>query len=101
MGPALYRGFLDSVSSYSSEQWFALFYLGFFGTVLGFLWYYQAINRVGPMKSGVFINFVPVSAIILAYLILDEPVTISLIIGASLVICGVILTNFSHLLKKG
>jgi drug/metabolite transporter (DMT)-like permease len=36
---------------------------------------------------------VPVSAIVLAYLILSEPVTLSLLAGASLVISGVYLTN--------
>lgn len=98
--PAINHGFLQQFTTYTAEQWGSLFYLGFFGTVLGFLWYYQAINQVGPMKSSVFINFVPVSAILLAFLLLDEPITLSLVIGAVLVICGVLLTNFSHLLVQ-
>ncbi len=93
--PAFNQGLLDSIAHYTIYQWSSLFYLGFFGTVLGFFWYYEGINIVGPMKSSVFINFVPVSAIILAFLILGEPITLSLVIGAALVICGVLLTNFS------
>ncbi len=96
--PAFNQGLINSIAGYSVHHWISLVYLGLFGTVLGFVWYYEGINIVGPMKSSVFINFVPVSAIILAFLILGEPVTISLVTGASLVICGVLLTNFSSLI---
>jgi len=39
------------------------------------------------------INFVPVCAILLAFFILGEPVTLSLLVGAAFVISGVSLTN--------
>ncbi|UCF65056.1 MAG: DMT family transporter, partial [bacterium] len=71
-------------------------YLGFFGTVLGFIWYYQGIKELGPLKAGIFINFVPISAIILSFFILREPITISLFGGAILVIIGVYFTNISR-----
>lgn len=98
--PAIARGMISVIAGYGFYQWVSLFYLGVFGTVVGFFWYYQGINIVGPMKSSVFINFVPVSAILLAFLILGEPVTLSLITGACLVICGVLLTNFSALFSS-
>ena len=93
--PALSHGLFSNIPTYGPMEWSALFYLGFFGTVLGFFWYYEGIQRIGPMKAGVFINFVPVSAILLSYFILDEPVTKELLAGAVLVIAGVFLTNFS------
>jgi len=91
--PALFKGVFFLIPEYGVQEWGALFYLGFFGTVIGFYWYYQAIQNIGPMKSGVFINFVPVSALILAYFILDETVTLEIIMGAALVVSGVYLTN--------
>ncbi|MCX5840677.1 MAG: hypothetical protein NTY16_04315, partial [Deltaproteobacteria bacterium] len=36
----------------------SIFYLGFFGTVLGFLWYYEGIQVIGPSRAAVFINLV-------------------------------------------
>jgi drug/metabolite transporter (DMT)-like permease len=45
------------------------------------------------MRAGLFINFVPVSAVFLAFLILHEPLTVSLLIGAMLVSSGVYLTT--------
>lgn len=91
--PALFKGTFINMLSYNSIEWASLFFLGFFGTVLGFFWYYEGINAVGPLRAGIFINFVPITAIILAFFVLKEPVTIYLIIGAILVISGVFLTN--------
>jgi drug/metabolite transporter (DMT)-like permease len=97
---ALAKGLAQSVAGYSFADWASIFYLGFFGTVLGFYWYYQGIKWIGPMKSSVFINFVPISAIILAFFILDEPVTVSLLLGALLVVSGVYITNASEWIKR-
>ena len=82
-------GFLE----YSFLEWTLIFYLGFFGTVLGFLWYYQGIQKIGPTRAGLFINFVPISGIVLAFIFLKEPITMSLLIGTVLVSSGVFLTN--------
>jgi len=98
--PALYYGLAGAIFTYAIIDWVALFYLGFFGTVLGFFWYYQAIKHIGPMKASVFINFVPISAILLAFLFLKEQITMSIYLGALLVILGVYLTNASEIFRR-
>ncbi len=98
--PACYKGVFIHFQEYLWVDWASLFYLGFFGTVLGFLWYYEGIKAIGPLKAGIFINFVPISAIVLSVLILNEPVNPSLIIGAVLVIAGVYLTNTAAYTSK-
>lgn len=90
--PASREGLANCIY-YSIYDWGNIFYLGFFGTVLGFVWFYEGINQIGPTKAGLFINFVPISAILLAFLILSESLTISLLIGTLLVTTGVYLTN--------
>jgi drug/metabolite transporter (DMT)-like permease len=90
---ALFEGLAADAPAYRPVDWIALFYLGFFGTVLGFVWYYQGIQRIGPARASLFINFVPISAVILAFLVLGEPLTPSLAAGALLVCTGVYLTN--------
>jgi drug/metabolite transporter (DMT)-like permease len=89
---AVMEGLWDSMRA-SPVAWGCVFYLGVFGTVLGFVWYYEGIRRIGPVRAGLFINFVPVSAVFLAFLILGEPVTVSLLIGAALVSSGVWVTT--------
>ncbi len=91
--PAWQEGLPGAWPAFTLIDWLALFYLGFFGTVLGFVWYYQGIQRIGAMKAGVFINFVPISAILFGYVILDEPLTLSLLAGTILVLSGVYLAN--------
>ncbi|MDH3354307.1 MAG: DMT family transporter, partial [Chromatiales bacterium] len=68
-------------------------YLSILGTVVGFIWFFQGVQRIGAAQSAVFVFFVPVSAIILGYLWLDEAITISLVIGAFMIISGVALVN--------
>ncbi|WP_299981691.1 DMT family transporter [Desulfobacula sp.] len=97
--PALFKGVFLNMASYEPLEWASLFYLGFFGTVLGFFWYYEGIKQIGPMKAGIFINFVPISAMVLSFFILKEPLTPSLIFGAVFVIAGVYLTNAVTLKK--
>ena len=91
--PAAVMEGLFSSGGIGPAAWVNAAYLGFFGTVLGFVWYYQGIQRIGPVRAGIFINFVPVSAVLLAFVFLDEPITISLLAGAILVSSGVYLTT--------
>ena len=97
--PAYYEGIIPGLFHYSKQEWLSIFYLGFFGTVVGFVWYYQGIKSIGPMKASQFINFVPISAILLALFILGEQVKLSLLIGAVFVISGVYLTNKTSIVK--
>lgn len=91
--PAWIEGLAGDMPHYTLPDWGSIVYLGVFGTVIGFVWYYEGIRQIGPMRAGLFINFVPVSAITLAFLVLSEPLTLSLLIGACLVLTGVYLTN--------
>ena len=91
--PACFSGMLEEMFSYSVVDWSSILFLGIFGTVLGFVWYYEGIRKIGPTNAGQFINLVPISAVLLACLILKEPITWSLLIGGLFVISGVYLTN--------
>ncbi len=91
--PACFEGLFQNIRNQSMLDWSCISYLGIFATVIGFVWYYQGVQRLGPTKTGLFINFVPVFAILCAFIILREPITISLVVGTALVISGVYLTN--------
>ncbi|MFO7459520.1 MAG: DMT family transporter [Desulfatiglandales bacterium] len=91
--PALVEGIATGIPDYSILDWTCISYLGVFGTVLGFVWYYEGIKALGATRAGQFINFVPVCAILLAFLILGEPFTWSLLVGAGFVFSGVTIAN--------
>jgi drug/metabolite transporter (DMT)-like permease len=91
--PALSYGSLPEAMSFSWVTWCSIGYLGLFGTVVGFLWYFEGIQRIGPSRAAVFINFVPVNGVLLATLLLGEPLDLSLLGGGLLVVCGAYLAN--------
>ena len=91
--PAYREGLFNAMAGYSPLAWLCIVYLGVCGTVLGFVWYYEGIKAIGPTKASQFINFVPISAVILAFFMLGEMITASLLIGTVLVCSGVYLTN--------
>lgn len=73
----------------------AVIYLGAFGTVICFVWYYQGVKAIGPSRTAIFNNLVPVFGVLLAMLLLGEPLLISMVLGGTLVVAGVTLTNRS------
>ncbi|HEX8603858.1 MAG TPA: DMT family transporter, partial [Pseudoduganella sp.] len=75
------------------QVWASLGYLGAFGTVLGFVWYYEGVKAIGASRTAVFNNLVPVFGITLAALLLGEQVLGSMVAGGVLVAAGVTLTN--------
>ncbi len=91
--PAVYEGLFAQIGRYSLAAWGSLCYLGLCGTVLAFIWYYQGIQKIGSTRAGQFINFVPISGVLLSVWLLDEPLTWSLGGGLLLVSSGVYLSN--------
>ena len=91
--PALAEGMAADISTYPAIAWLGIVYLGLFGTVFGFIWYYQGIKLLGPSRTSMFINLVPVSGVLIAFLVLDEPLETSIILGTILVTVGLFMTN--------
>ncbi|KWO14728.1 hypothetical protein WM27_30130 [Burkholderia ubonensis] len=71
----------------------AMSYLGAVGTVVAFVWYSQGIRALGPARTAVFTNLVPVFGVLLSVVLLGESLTSSMLAGGVLVIAGVMLTN--------
>ena len=82
-----------SLAGVSWQGWAALGYLIVFGTVLPFLWFYEGVKALGAARAAQFINLVPPLAVAESVLILGEPMTPALYVGAALVVAGLYLTN--------
>jgi len=91
--PALSSGLVQETAAASLTDWACLLYLSILATGYAFTWYYQGIQAIGPSRAGVFINIVPITTVLLAFLILGEPLSPSLATGGALVMAGVWLTN--------
>jgi drug/metabolite transporter (DMT)-like permease len=84
-----------ALAAMPADGWWAVAYLGVFGTVLAFLWFNEGVQRIGPTRAGVFINLVPVFGVAIGASVLGEAVPASLVLGGLMVIAGVTLANQS------
>jgi drug/metabolite transporter (DMT)-like permease len=82
-----------AVAAMPAAGWWAVAYLGVFGTVLAFLWFNEGVQRIGPTRAGVFINLVPVFGVAIGAFVLGEAVPPSLVLGGLMVMAGVTLAN--------
>ena len=90
---ALADGSLFALSATTWRGGSGIVFLGVFGTALAFTWYAQAIARIGTTQAAAFINLVPLCAVLLGTLLLDERLGGAVLAGGALVMVGVFLTN--------
>ncbi|MGA8753343.1 DMT family transporter [Candidatus Deferrimicrobium sp.] len=76
---------------FSFYGWLAILQLSFLSTVVGMVWWYEGIKKIGAGRSAMFFNLVTVFAILLAALLLGERLQWPQLLGAALVIGGVYL----------
>lgn len=89
------RGGLDLGLLSHAAVWLNIGYLALFGTVLAFVWYYNGVHAAGAGRAAQFINLVPVSGVLFGVLLLGEALTLSLLVGGTLVIGGLVMTTRS------
>ncbi|RXI97866.1 DMT family transporter [Anaerobacillus alkaliphilus] len=81
------------------SAWVAIGHMSVFVTVVSFIMYYYGIQQIGAAKASIFINFMPISAVVLASLILGEALTLPHIVGACFVLSGVTISTYKKLPK--
>jgi drug/metabolite transporter (DMT)-like permease len=78
-----------NITSATFPAWMAIAHMSVFVTVLGFILYYYGIQKIGAAKASIFINVMPVSAVIMASIFLGERLTVATMVGAVFVVTGV------------
>jgi len=73
--------------------WFSVVWLGIFGSGLAYVLYFRLLGRWGATRTALVAYLLPVYGIVLGFLVLQEHVDVTLILGTALVIAGVALVN--------
>ena len=89
---ALWQGDIDP-AGWSWRVWASMGFLALFGTAIAYTWFTAAVHQLGAGHASVFINLVPVFAVLQAALLLDERLRPAVLAGGLLVIAGVWLTT--------
>jgi len=74
----------------SFEGWLPVFYTALFVNIISFILWFRGVDRVKASTSGMFTLIMPISAIILSNIILDESITLVVLIGMTLVLAGIV-----------
>jgi drug/metabolite transporter (DMT)-like permease len=80
-------------STFAWESLLPLVALGSICTALAFVWFATLVGRVGASRGSVTLYFVPVVAIVLGALLLDESIALAAVFGTGLVLGGAYLTS--------
>ncbi len=78
----------------------SLLALAVLGSSLAFIFYTEAVRKIGIARTSIFGNLVPVFAALSSLLVLKEIIDPGKIFGMSLVIGGLFLTQLTRLFKK-
>jgi drug/metabolite transporter (DMT)-like permease len=77
----------------SGESWAAVTYLVFVGSIAGFSAYAYALRHLPLSVVSLYAYINPIIAVVLGTLILDEPITLRLLIASAVVLCGIALVK--------
>lgn len=77
----------------SWKGWLLILYVGIFPTLLSQLFYMRGVELIGPQRTGLFYNFVPVTGALMAVALLGEPVAWYHAAGFLLVLSGIVLAE--------
>jgi drug/metabolite transporter (DMT)-like permease len=78
-----------TVSGLTPWGWLSVLQLALLGTVVGFVWWYDGVAELGAARAAVFVYLVPLFGVLLASLVLSEPVGPAKIAGGLLIVGGV------------
>jgi drug/metabolite transporter (DMT)-like permease len=88
-----------SVTDLSLRSILSLIYLIIFGSVLTYSAYNWLLRQTSPAKVGTYAFFNPLVAVVLGWLLADEPITARLLMGAFCILTAVVIVNRTSFFK--
>jgi len=92
--PFVVSDIVPTIQKISLNGWMAILYLALFCSVFGYIGWYYALKKTEASKAAVFLNLIPLFAIIMSFF-LGEKITGFFLLGAILIVYGVYLTQKS------
>lgn len=80
-------------SSVSLTAWVAAIAMGIFSTALAYILYFRLIANTGPTNAITVTYLIPLFAMLLGAVVIDEPITASMLIGCTVILLGTALAT--------
>lgn len=91
-----YDSHLWSVFEQGSRFWIALIYIAVLGQSVATTIFFMASGKLGSEKTSSFMFLVPVFALFIAWLVLDEPIELHIVIGGFISILALFFINVTR-----
>lgn len=88
------------LSEIPANSWWSIAYLIIFGSILTFIAFIYALQKLPTELSSVYAYINPIVAVVLGSLIFGEPLTVAIIFGGSITLIGLYLINYAMRKKK-
>jgi len=79
----------SGIPSPNTAEWASVAYLGLISTVLTYAWFARGIDRIGATAAASYVFLVPVFGVLSGWLLLDESIGVSMLVGFCLIVLGV------------
>lgn len=86
-------GHLSQISRLSTSGWIGVAFLGIFCSGLAYIAWYDGLQAIAASQVGAFLYLEPLVAVVVAAVILSEPVTWASLLGGVVILIGVYLVN--------
>jgi drug/metabolite transporter (DMT)-like permease len=80
----------------TNEAWFAVIWLGVFGSSLAYLIYFRLVHVLGPTRLSLITYVMPIVGIVLGFAVLGETIDLQTLLGTAIILGGVGLVNSSR-----
>ena len=92
--PFVFSDIISTIQNITINGLLAVLYLAILCSIFGYIGWYYALQKIEASKAAVYLNFIPLFAIIMSFFLGEKIVGIFLL-GATLIIYGVYLTQKS------
>jgi drug/metabolite transporter (DMT)-like permease len=86
-------GGLSEIPRLTTNGWISILFLGIFCSGLAYIAWYDALQVLSAAQTGVFLYIEPLVAVVVAAIVLAEPITWGSLLGGMVILIGVWLVN--------
>lgn len=84
---------LAEISNLTTNGWLGVIFLGIFCSGLAYIAWYDALQALSSAQTGAFLYIEPLVAVVVAFFVLDEPITVISLVGGAIILFGVWIVN--------
>ena len=78
---------------FTATTWECILYLAIVCSVIAYFFFNDSIIKLGPSKAAIYQYLEPFFAIVLAVLLLSEPLTAAIVLGAAFIVAGIAMAD--------